>query len=326
MRGLDKMFNPKVTAVVGVSTSNPFSPGNVIFRKLCFENNLPTYPINPRGGTVEGQEVYKSILEVPDDIDLAVISVPAKYVPNVLEQCGEKKIKAVIVVSGGFSETGESGASLQEEIIEITKKYGITMVGPNCIGVFVPDLLDTFFLPSERVARTRKGNVALISQSGGWLIERLEEFASRDVGIAAAVSIGNAAQTKVYDFVEHFGDDKNVSAILAYIEGFGEDEGRRFTEVCSKVTLRKPVIVLKGGQSEAGHRATQSHTSSLAGSAVVSSAAFHQCGVLEAVDEDEVMAYAKVFSFPARIMKGNRIGCMTVSGGHGVIATDEADH
>ena len=326
MKGLDTMLNPRVTAVVGVSTTNPFSPGNVIFRKLCFENGLPTYPINPRGGTVEGQTVYKSILEAPYDIQLAVISVPAKYVPGVLEQCGQRKIKSVIVISGGFSETGDTGASLQNEIIEITKKYGITMVGPNCIGVFVPEQLDTFFLPSERVARTRKGSVALISQSGGWLIERLEEFASRDVGIAAAISIGNAATTKVHDFVEHFGNDKSVTAILAYIEGFDEDDGRRFVEVCSQVSQKKPVIVLKGGQSEAGHRATQSHTSSLAGSAVVTSSAFKQYGVIEAADEDEVMAYAKVFSFPERPMRGNRIGCLTVSGGHGVIATDEADH
>ncbi|MDF1541147.1 MAG: CoA-binding protein, partial [Candidatus Thorarchaeota archaeon] len=325
MKGLDIMLNPKVTAVVGVSTSNPFSPGNVIFRKLCFENNLPTYPINPRGGTVEGQPVYKSIQEAPDDIDLVVISVPAKYVPGVLEQCGQKNIKAVIVISGGFSETGNSGASLQDEVMEITGKYGITMVGPNCIGVFVPEKLDTFFLPSERVARTRKGSVAIISQSGGWLIERLEELASRDVGVAAAISIGNAATTKVHDFVEHFGDDKSVTAILAYIEGFGQDDGRKFTEICARVTQKKPVIVLKGGQSEAGHRATQSHTSSLAGSAVVASSAFKQFGIIEADDEDEVMAYAKLFSFPERPMKGNRIGCLTVSGGHGVIATDEAD-
>ncbi len=154
MKGLNKMLNPRVTAVVGVSTTNPFSPGNVIFRKLCFENNLITFPIKPRGGIVEGQQVYKSILEAPYDIDLAVISVPAKYVPSVLEQCGERNIKAVIVISGGFSETGESGSSLQKEIIEISKKHGITMVGPNCSGVFVPEQLDTFFLPSERVART----------------------------------------------------------------------------------------------------------------------------------------------------------------------------
>ncbi|MBN2228181.1 MAG: CoA-binding protein, partial [Candidatus Thorarchaeota archaeon] len=260
------------------------------------------------------------------DIEMVVISVPAKYVPGVLDECGTKKIKAVIVVSGGFSETGESGASLQEEIIDICKRNGITMVGPNCIGVFVPECLDTFFLPSERVARTRKGSVALISQSGGWLIERLEEFASRDVGVAAAISIGNAAQTKVYDFIEHFGKDNDVTAIVCYIEGFGGDEGRKFADICSQVTIKKPVIVLKGGQSEAGHRATQSHTSSLAGSTVVTSAAFKQFGVIEAADEDEVMAYSKVFSFPVQRMQGNRIGCLTVSGGHGVIATDEAAH
>ncbi len=326
MKGLDLMLNPKVTAVVGVSTSNPFSPGNVIFRKLCFENGLPTYPINPRGGFVEGQTVFKSITEAPNDIEMVVISVPAKYVPGVIEECGQKNIKSVVVVSGGFSETGETGASLQEEVIDLCKTYGITMVGPNCIGVFVPDQLDTFFLPSERVARARKGSVALISQSGGWLIERLEEFASRDVGIAAAISIGNAAQTKVYDFIEHFGHDKAVSAIVCYIEGFGADEGRRFVEISGKVSQKKPIIVLKGGQSEAGHRATQSHTSSLAGSTVISAAAFKQFGVIEAEDEDEVMAYSKVFSFPARTMEGDNLGCLTVSGGHGVIATDEADH
>ncbi|MHA2193554.1 MAG: CoA-binding protein, partial [Candidatus Thorarchaeota archaeon] len=214
MSGLKTMLNPKVTAVVGVSTSNPFSPGNVIFRKLCFENDLPTYPINPKGGFVEGKQVFKSISAAPDDIELVVISVPAKYVPSVMQQCADKGIKSVIVVSGGFSEVGESGASLQDEIIDIANSNDISMVGPNCIGVFVPDQLDTFFLPSERVARPRKGCVAIISQSGGWLVERLEEFASRDVGIAAAISIGNQAQTNTTDFVKHFGEDDGIDVIL----------------------------------------------------------------------------------------------------------------
>ncbi|MFW9835328.1 MAG: CoA-binding protein [Candidatus Thorarchaeota archaeon] len=326
MTGLTTMLNPKVTAVVGVSTSNPFSPGNVIFRKLAFENGLPTYPINPKGGTVEGIQVHKSITAAPDDIELAVISVPAKYVPGVLTECGEKKIQSVIVVSGGFSEVGESGASLQTEIVEIANKYKISMVGPNCIGVFVPDRLDTFFLPSERVARPRKGNVAIISQSGGWLIERLEEFAGRDVGIAAAISIGNSAQTKVTDFINHFGDDNSVNVILAYLEGFGEDEGKDFVAACERIVPKKPVIVLKGGESEAGHRATKSHTSSLAGDYAVTNAAFNQFGIIHAEDEDEVMAYSKVFSFKPKHMVGPRIGTLTVSGGHGVIASDEASH
>ncbi|RLI58207.1 MAG: CoA-binding protein [Candidatus Thorarchaeota archaeon] len=326
MSGLKTMLNPRVAAVVGVSTSNPFSPGNVIFRKLRFENALLTYPINPKGGQVEGIQVYRSITEAPKDIELAVISVPAKYVPSVLTECGEKEIRSVIVVSGGFSETGSSGATLQTEIVEIAKKYRITMVGPNCIGVFVPDTLDTFFLPSERVARPRRGNVVLISQSGGWLIERLEEFASRNVGIAAAISIGNSAQTKVTDFIEHFGGDSKVDVILAYIEGFGPGEGREFVETCKKIVPKKPIIVLKGGESEAGHRATQSHTSSLAGNRVIASAAFKQFGVIHASDEDEVMAYVKAFSFKPKYMKGPRIGTLTVSGGHGVIASDEAAH
>jgi acyl-CoA synthetase (NDP forming) len=324
MIGLKTMLNPKVTAVVGVSTSNPFSPGNVIFRKLAFENGIRTYPINPKGGLVEGVPVHKSITEAPNDIDLVVISVPAIYVPNVLKECGEKQIKAVIVVSGGFSEVGHEGVELQTEIVEIANKYGITMVGPNCIGVYVPDLLDTFFLPSERVARPMKGHAAIISQSGGWLIERLEEFADRRVGIAAAVSIGNQAQTKVADFVKHFGNDDNVNVILCYIEGFGSGEGREFVKACKKIVTKKPVVVLKGGESEAGHRATQSHTSSLAGDQAIAGAAFRQFGVIHAKDEDEVMAYANVFSYEPKYMKSNRIGTLTVSGGHGVIASDEA--
>jgi acyl-CoA synthetase (NDP forming) len=325
MTGFKEMLNPRAAAVVGVSTSNPFSPGNVIFRKLCFEHALPTYPINPRGGEVEGQEVYKSISQAPKGIDLAVIAIPAKYVPDVLEECGSKSIKAVIVVSGGFSETGEKGKYLEKEIVKIANKHSITMVGPNCIGVFVPERVDTFFLPSERVARPRRGNVAIISQSGGWLVERLEEFASRDVGIAAAISIGNAAQTKVADFVKYFESHVAVDVILAYIEGFSKSEGRGFVNLCSTTSLKKPIIVLKGGQSEAGHRATQSHTSSLAGDKAVTSAAFRQGGIIQAKDEDEVMAFSKVFAFKPRMMNGPKIGCLTVSGGHGVIATDEAD-
>ncbi len=266
MTGLHKLLSPKVTAVVGVSTSNVFSPGNVIFRKLAFENALTTYPINPKGGNVEGVEVYPSITEAPDGIDLAVISVPAISVPLVLEECGKKGIEAVIVVSGGFSETQtEQGTKLQQEITDIANKFGMSMVGPNCIGVFVPETLDTFFLPSERVARPRKGGVAIISQSGGWLVERLEEFSKRDVGVAAAISIGNAAQTKVTDFVHHFQHEKNVKVIVAYLEGFGQNEGREFVEACARYATRKPMVVYKGGQSEAGHRVTRSHTSSLGG-------------------------------------------------------------
>ncbi|MFW9956516.1 MAG: CoA-binding protein [Candidatus Odinarchaeota archaeon] len=324
MIGLRTMLNPKVAAVVGVSTTNPFSPGNVIFRKLAFENGLRTYPINPKGGLVEGVEAYKSIAEAPNDIDLVVISVPANYVADVLKECGEKRIKAVIVVSGGFSEVGHEGAKLQEEIVEIANQYGISMVGPNCIGVYVPEMLDTFFLPSERVARPRKGHAAIIAQSGGWLIERLEEFADRRVGIAAAISIGNQAQTKVTDFIEYFGRDNNVNVILCYIEGFGEGEGLEFVKACKKIVTKKPVVVLKGGASEAGHRATQSHTSSLAGNQAVAGAAFKQFGVIHAKDEDEVMAYANIFSYKPKYMRSNRIGALTVSGGHGVIASDEA--
>ena len=128
MKGLQIMLNPKSTAVIGVSTSNPFSPGNVIFRKLCFENALPTYPINPKGGFVEGQQVYKSISEVPFDVDLAVISIKARFVPRTLEQCGEKGIKAVIVVSGGFSEVGPTGENLQKEIrvVHAYLKYSVS--------------------------------------------------------------------------------------------------------------------------------------------------------------------------------------------------------
>ncbi len=324
MAGIDVLFNPRAAAVVGVSTSNPFFPGNVILRKLAYENSLKTYPVNPKGGIIEGLQVYKSISETPDDVDLAVISVPARAVASVLTECGEKKIKAAIVVSGGFAETGSTGQAMQNEIIEIANRYGITMVGPNCIGVYIPGKIDTFFLPSERVARPLKGYVALISQSGGWLVERLEEFASRDVGIAAAVSIGNAAQTKVKDFVLYFGQQKEVKAIIAYIEGFGPGEGREFVEACANVTPKKPVIVLKGGQSEAGMRATQSHTSSLAGNRLVASAAFKQYGILEANDQDEAMALSKVFSFPQKIMRSSRVGTITVSGGHGVLATDES--
>ncbi|RDE12933.1 MAG: CoA-binding protein [Candidatus Thorarchaeota archaeon] len=325
MTGLHKLLNPRVAAVIGVSTSNVFSPGNVIFRKLAFENALKTYPINPKGGDVEGVQVYPSITKAPDDIDLAVISIPAISVPSVLEECGNKGIEAVVVVSGGFSETQtKEGIKLQQEIVDIANRFEISLVGPNCIGVFVPDTLDTFFLPSERVARPRRGSVAIISQSGGWLVERLEEFSKRDVGIAAAVSIGNAAQTKVTDFVHHFEHEKNVKVIVAYLEGFGENEGREFVEACARYATKKPVIVYKGGVSEAGHRATMSHTSALGGSSVVASAAFRQFGVIEARDEDHLMACSKVFSFEPIPMKGPRVGALTVSGGHGVIATDEA--
>ncbi|MBS7288593.1 MAG: CoA-binding protein [Candidatus Freyarchaeota archaeon] len=321
---LKSVFQPRTLCVIGVSQYNPLSPGTVIYQKNLHEMEVEVFGVNPRGGTLDGREIYKSISDVPKDIDLAVICVHAEAVNEVLEECGEVGVKGVVVVSGGFAEIGGEGIERQNQLVKIAKKYDMVVIGPNCVGVYSPPYVDTFFLPSERLVTPPPGNVAVISQSGGILVDQFfSKYTERKIGVSVAVSTGNKAIVDENVLLEYFKNDPRTKLIAVYLEGFREKEGTLFLRRAMECFERKkPVLVFMAGKSDYGKQATASHTGSVMAAYNVASAAFRQWGVIEAEDEYEVITFSKVLSFNLPSIKNGNIAVLTISGGHGVLCAD----
>ena len=314
---LDTLFRPKTLAVIGVSLTNEKHPANVIYNKNNLRLKAKVFPVNDRGGIYQGEKVYDSILEVPEKIDWAVIATRAEVVPKIMTDCILAGVTGAVVISGGFAERGRG--DLQDRIVAIAKEAEFPFIGPNCLGVYSPPYVDTFFIPSERIVRPEKGRVGLISQSGGILVDHMIKLAGEGIGLSKAVSIGNKALIRELDFLNYFADDPETNVIAFYIEGFGEREGREF--VLRARACPKPVVVLKSGKTSLGVRAVSSHTASMAGDYEVFSAVLGQHGVVEAKDQFELISFCEALSCYQKPIEG-RIGIITGSGGHGAIAVD----
>jgi len=315
---LSPLFTPQSVAVVGVSASNDRHPANVIFFKNLLRYPVRTYAVNVKGGAIDGEQVFPAISAVPDNIDLAVIAVRAEFVPAVLEQCIAAAVKSAIVISGGFAEVGQH--ELQEQLVSLAAPAAFPFVGPNCLGVYSPGVVDTFFLPTERMVQPATGDVALVSQSGGILVDLLVKFAREGVGISSAISIGNKAYIRELQLLEFLDADPRTGVIVFYVEGFGRNEGRDF--VLRAARCRKPVIVLKAGKTSEGSAAVSSHTASLAGDYRVFSSVLAQHGVIEARNELELVSFCEALScYPDTRIQG-RVGIISGSGGHGALAVD----
>lgn len=312
-----KLIRPKNMAVLGVSGSNSRHPANVIYNKNLLRYPVNVFPVNPKGGSLYGEKVYTRVSLIPEDIDLAVIGVRAEYVLQSLQDCIQARVGGAIVISGGFAETGRS--DLQEEIVTIAREADFPFIGPNCLGLYNPGQLDTFFLPEERMVRPESGNVALISQSGGVLVDQIIKYAQQGVGLSLAVSIGNKALISELDLLEYLEQDSHTEVISFYLEGFGKNEGRKFVQAAKKCA--KPVVVLKAGKSAQGNRVVSSHTASLAGDYNVFSQVLAQHGVIEANNEYEMLSFCESLSCYPRSIKG-KVGILTGSGGHGALCVD----
>ncbi len=311
------LFYPESMAVIGVSLTHDRHPANVIFSKNLLRYPVRIYGVNPKGGVYMGQKIYKAISDVPERVDLAVIAVKADVVPVVLEQCIAARVGGAVIISGGFAETGR--AELQRQCTSMAKRAGFPFVGPNCLGIYIPSRVDTLFLPTERIIRPEVGNVALVSQSGGVLVDQMLRFAEEDVGLSIGISIGNKAVIRETDLIDYLGRHEPTRVIVFYIEGFGENEGRRF--VHAAWGCPKPVIVLKSGKSSRGALAVSSHTAALAGDYAVFSACLSQFGVIEAKSESELVAFCEALSCYQKSIIG-KIAIVTGSGGHGALAVD----
>lgn len=321
---LKPFFEPNAVAIIG-ATNKKGKVGNVIFENFkrnkeqgIFKGNI--YPVNPKLNEIEGYRVYNSVKELPDDTDLAVIAIPAPFVPNTMREIAEKGIKAVIIITGGFGELGEEGKKMEEEILQIAKENGIRVIGPNCVGVYVPDTgVDTVFLPEEKMDRPKSGSIAFVSQSGAFAAAMLDWAALAGIGIGKMVSYGNKIDVDDADLMDYFIYDDSIKVVTLYIEGV--KEGRKFIEAAKRITKVKPVIALKSGRTEYGAKAASSHTGSLAGADVIYDAVFKQTGILRAEDFEHMFDVAKAFA-KCKLPKGDRVGIITDGGGAGVMASD----
>lgn len=314
---LKPLFEPRTMAVIGVSAANDRHPANVIFDKNNHRYPVEVFGVNPGGGKLHGEPLYESIADIPRKIDLAVIAARAQFVPDIIAACIESGVKSAAVISGGFAEGGRQ--DLQNRMADIAREAKFPFIGPNCLGLFVPFRVDTFFLPIERMIKPSPGNVAFVSQSGGILVDQMIKFTQQGVGMSKAVSIGNKALIREIDLLKYLLTDPATKVIAFYVEGFAAGEGREF--VLAADCSPKPVIIMKSGKSEAGHRAVSSHTASLAGDYASFAAAVAQHNIVEAANEQELVSFCEVLSSYTQPIDG-KIGIITGSGGHGAMAVD----
>ncbi|MEM1507453.1 MAG: acetate--CoA ligase [Candidatus Bathyarchaeia archaeon] len=316
---LDAFFNPRSIAVIGASR-DPSKVGHRVFRNIVeasFKGAL--YPINPNADEILGFKCYRSVREAPGEVDLAVIVVPAKIVPSVVEDCGLKGVKGLIVISAGFSETGREGAQLEREVVSICRKYGMRMQGPNCLGIIsVQSRVNASFAPSMPLP----GNIAFVSQSGALGSAILNWAIRNEIGFTKFISLGNEADLNEADFIEALGEDEDTRVIGLYIEGV--KEGERFVEVARRVSRKKPIIAIKAGTTSAGVKAVSSHTGSLAGSETAFSAAFKKAGIIRANTLEELFNLVISFSLQP-IPKGKRVLIVTNGGGPGILTADACE-
>jgi acyl-CoA synthetase (NDP forming) len=314
---LKPLFEPKAMAVIGVSATSNRHPANVIFTKNNHRYPLDVFAVNPKGGRLHDEPVYPSVADLPKKIDLAVIATRAELVPDVMADCIKAGVKSAAVISGGFTEGGRK--DLQDRMVAMAREAKFPFIGPNCLGVYVPFRIDTFFLPLERMIKPDAGGVTFVSQSGGILVDHMIKFAQQGVGMAKAISIGNKAFIKEKELLAYLISDPATKVIAYYIEGFGEGEGREF--VIAADACAKPVVIMKSGKTAAGNRAVSSHTASLAGDYASFSAAIAQHNILEALNENELVSFCEVLSSYTKPIEGN-VGIITGSGGHGAMTVD----
>ncbi len=312
------LFFPRSIAVIGAS-SDAASIGGRLFRNILNGGFTgPLYPVNPKAKVIGSVRAYPTIGEVPDDVDLAYIVVPQALVIDVARQCAATGVRGIVVISAGFSETGEEGSKLEAELLEIVRDSGMRMVGPNCMGLLntAPSVqLNGTFAPVYPPA----GNVAMSSQSGALGIAILDYATRNNIGISQFVSVGNKADVSGNDLILSWEDDPQTDVITLYLESFGNP--RKFSRIARRIGRRKPIIAVKSGRSESGSRAASSHTGALASSDVAVQALFRQAGVIRVDTIEELFAAANLLARQP-IPAGGRVGIVTNAGGPGILAAD----
>ncbi|XSG75168.1 acetate--CoA ligase alpha subunit [Herpetosiphon llansteffanensis] len=313
---LEEIFAPQSVAVVGASP-DPSRLGHRVLKNVIdngFQGRI--YPIHPTAKAVLGQTAYPSVAAVPDEVELAVLVIPPQHVLNVAEECGQKGVRGLVVITAGFKEVGGEGVKLEHQLVEIVQRYGMRMVGPNCLGVIdtVSHLNASFaaLMPAD-------GEIAFMSQSGAVCTAILDWSKEANIGFSRFVSLGNKSDVDEVALLQAWGNDPQNKVILAYLEGISDGPG--FIQAAREVTKRTPVIAIKSGTTAAGTRAISSHTGSLAGSESAYESAFGQSGIVRARTMEQLFDFALVFAYQP-LLAGPRVAIVTNAGGPGIIATD----
>jgi acetyltransferase len=314
--GLDALFVPESVAVIG-ATERPGTVGRTVLSNLIESSfRSKVYAVNPSHSEVLGLKAYKSIGDIPEEVDLAVVVTPALTVPQVIGECVDARAKAAAVISAGFREQGPEGAAREQQIQQQLRRGTMRLIGPNCLGIMNPAIgLNATFAKGTPKA----GNVAFLSQSGALLTAILDWSQREEVGFSAIASTGSMLDVGWGDLIDYFGDDPHTHSILLYMESVGD--AHSFLSAAREVSLSKPIIVIKAGRSEAASRAAASHTGALTGSDEVLDAAFRRCGILRVHSIADLFYMAETLSKQPR-PKGPRLTIVTNAGGPAVLATD----
>jgi acetyl coenzyme A synthetase (ADP forming)-like protein len=315
-------FRPRSVAVIGASREKDSIGGELFMNLIQADFNGPVYPVNMKATAVQSVAAYESVLKCPGPVDLAFIVVPAKSVIDVARECAQKGVRALVVISSGFAETGKEGAALQEELVDVCRESGMRMIGPNCMGIINthPEVnLNGQFSPFQAIP----GRIGFWSQSGALGIAVIDLADRLGIGLSEFVSAGNRADVSGNDIIQYWENNDNVDVILLYIESFGDP--RRFARLAKRITKKKPIVAVKSGRSAAGFRATQSHTGALLAASDISvDALFRQSGVIRTDSLDEMFDVAAMLTTQP-VPKGNRVAIVTNAGGAGILAADACE-
>ena len=313
---LKPFFEPLGVAIIGASASPDKLSFGILKNLMSYGFKGRIYPVNPKADEILGLPCYPEICQVPEPVDLAVIVLGSKLIPSVLEECGKRRIRAAIIISGGFREVGDEGRGLEEEVLKIAAKYEIRLIGPNCVGTMnLVTGLNTTFIRGVPTA----GGIGFISQSGAVCGGVVDHIANKGIGFSHFLSLGNEADVNETDMIEYLGEDADTHVIAAYIEGI--QDGQRFLNITRQVTGKKPVVVLKAGKSEEGAKAVSSHTGSLAGSHAAYQAAFKQSSAIEVFSTTDLLNTAMALDW-LKLPQGNKIALITNAGGPAALASD----
>lgn len=320
-RDISFFFSPQSIAIVGASP-RPGKPSHVILeslKRIGYPGAL--YLVNPNYSHIDGSKCYGSLSAIQDDIDVAIFVLPASTVMEIMERT--ENVKGAIIVSAGFKETGYAGTRLEEELKAIVERKGIRIIGPNCMGIYdTVSKVDTFFTPVERVRRPKRGGLSILTQSGSFAELIMDDVASKDIGVARIVSYGNRVDVGETDCLDFLTDDEATKVVIIYMESV--DDGRRFVEVASRCTRKKPVVVVKVGKREAGIHAARSHTGAISGRYEIYKAAFKKAGIVEVDGFEGLRDACKVLNTYG-LVDGKKVLIVTDGGGVGVSMADACE-
>ena len=316
MKDLNKMFKPESVAVIGAS-NQPGKVGYIIVDNLIndgFEGKI--YPVNPKGGEILGKQAYANIKDIPEKVDLAIITIPSVFVNETVKDCGEAGVENMVVITAGFKEIGGEGVKLEEELTALGKKYNINIIGPNSLGITDSH---TPLNGSFSQMMPPKGNIAFISQSGAMMVAIIDWSVTSGIGFSKVISLGNKAGVNEIELLQYLAEDDETNVIICYLESISEDDD--FVRTMRETAVKKPIIILKSGSSSAGAEAASSHTGALAGSDLAFDTAFKQSGIMRVETMAELFDLGLAFS-KAPLPEGSNVAIITNAGGGGVLTVD----